>query len=495
MNIVIAGGGTAGWLAALIISKRQPHHTVTLIESPTIGIIGAGEGSTGTMTNIIQNITFDYGCNEDDFVKSCDATAKLGIKFVNWSNDNDHYISPITGSYTAHVPIDYSFLNVLATMPKNKLHTCSENGILIENNKDTLTEKNGPSAYHFDAHKVGQYFKKLCGSAVTHIEADILNVVLNEHGQISSLKLSNDQTVSANFFIDATGFSRKLISSLGGKWVSYKKHLPVDRAMPFINSYNINETIPPVTIAKAQKNGWMWQIPLLRRKGCGYVYSSQYVTDEQAQKELEIDLGHKIDPIKIIKFESGRLDKLWIKNCLAIGLSAAFAEPLEATSIHTTILQIENFVINNLKDNIEDTVVDSVILSYNESFGYMYDLLKDFLVLHYRTGRSDTDFWKYVNSNDSITDFTKEIIEISKIRSPNSSMFPPIVGSAGWPLWSFILGGTGNLSQTVANKDLAMFRVTKEAAREYFEFVQSVNSKINPLPDNTTRIKSRQKII
>ena len=103
MNIVIAGGGTAGWLAALIISKRKPQHTITLVESSLIGIIGAGEGSTGSMTNIIQNITFDYGCNEAEFVKSCDVTAKLGIKFVDWSGDGEYYISPITGSYTSHI--------------------------------------------------------------------------------------------------------------------------------------------------------------------------------------------------------------------------------------------------------------------------------------------------------------------------------------------------------------------------------------------------------
>jgi len=495
MKIVIAGGGTAGWLAALIISKRLPQHKLTVVESPTIGIIGAGEGSTGTMTNIIQNITFDYGCNEADFIKSCDVTAKLGIRFENWSGDKDFYISPITGSYTSHVPVDYGFLQVLASLPKNKIHLCCENGILIEQNKDTFAEDNGPAAYHFDAHKVGKYFKKVCGEAVEHIESDILDVELNETGYVKSLRLSNNQIIEADFFIDATGFSRKIISKLDSEWVSYKKYLPVDRAMPFVSKYGMSETVSPVTVARAQNNGWMWQIPLLRRKGCGYVYSSEFVNDTTAQKELEKNIGFEIDPIRIIKFDSGRLKHIWQKNCLAIGLCAAFAEPLEATSIHTTIVQLENFAGSFLADSLEETVEEIKINSYNETFSYMYDLLKDFLVLHYKAGRNDTEFWKYVNSNDSLTDFTKEIIEISKIRSPNASMFPPVAGTAGWPLWSFILGGTGNLTADIAKKDLKTFKVDKSSEIEYVQFSKYTLSKISHLPDNTDNIKSRQKII
>ena len=220
MNITIVGGGTAGWLAALIISKRKPQHTVTVIESPTVGIIGAGEGSTGTMTNIIQNITFDYGCNEKEFVSFCDVTPKLGIEFVDWSGDKDYYISPITGSYTASVPLDYAFLHSLSTLPKNKLHLCSADGILIEHNKDTLSQKDGPAAYHFDAHKVGKYFKKVCGDKVKHIELDVTEVTLSENGNIKSLKLSDGNLIESDFFIDATGFSRTLMSKLNCEWTS-----------------------------------------------------------------------------------------------------------------------------------------------------------------------------------------------------------------------------------------------------------------------------------
>ena len=494
MNITIVGGGTAGWVAALIISKRKPNHTVTVIESPTVGIIGAGEGSTGTMTNIIQNITFDYGCNEKEFVSFCDVTPKLGIEFVDWSGDKDYYISPITGSYTASVPLDYAFLHSLSTLPKNKLHLCSADGILIEHNKDTLSQKDGPAAYHFDAHKVGKYFKKVCGDKVKHIELDVTEVTLSENGNIKSLKLSDGNLIESDFFIDATGFSRTLMSKLNCEWTSYKKHLPVDRAMPFLTNYELDEKIKPATKAWAQKNGWMWQIPLLRRKGCGYVYSSDFVTDDAAKIELEKNIGYEIDPIRIIKFDSGRLKNLWIKNCLGVGLCAAFAEPLEATSIHTTIMQLENFTSEFLADTVEDTLIESRINDYNETFGYMYDLLKDFLVLHYRAGRSDTDFWRHVNSDATLTDFTREILDIAKIRSPNSTLFPPVAGVAGWSLWSFILGGTGNLSPTTALKDLKTFKLSKIALFEAATFIAHTENSILDLPDNTHAIRARQKV-
>jgi tryptophan halogenase len=494
MKITIVGGGTAGWLAALIVSKCNPQHTVTVIESPTVGIIGAGEGSTGTMTNIIQNITFDYGCNEKEFVDFCDVTPKLGIEFVDWSGDKDYYISPITGSYTASVPLDYAFLHALSTFPKNKLHLCSTDGILIEHNKDTLSQKDGPAAYHFDAHKVGKYFKKVCGDKVKHIELDVIEVNLSQKGNIESLKLSDGNLIESDFFIDATGFSRTLMSKLNCEWISYKKHLPVDRAMPFLTTYQSNEQIRPATKAWAQRNGWMWQIPLLRRKGCGYVYSSDFVTDDAAKIELEKNIGHEIDPIRIIKFDSGRLKNLWIKNCLSVGLCAAFAEPLEATSIHTTIMQLENFAKEFLQDNVDDTLIESRINDYNETFGHMYDLLKDFLVLHYRAGRSDTEFWRHVNSDATLTDFTREILEIAKIRSLNSTLFPPVAGVAGWSLWSFILGGTGNLSSTTAVKDLERFKLCKLAEFELVNFVHNTENSIIDLPDNTHAIKARQRM-
>lgn len=492
MKIVIVGGGTAGWLAALIISKIQPQsHSITVVESSKIGIIGAGEGSTGTLTNIIQNITGKYGCNEEDFVRECDVTGKLGIEFINWTGDNSSYISPIDGSFSSTHPVDLMFLHTLMTLPKDKWHLNSEDGFLIEHNKAPLSIKNGPAAYHFDAHKVGKYFKKVCGDIVKNIDAEVLDVILNEQGHISELKLSNDSTIKGDFFIDATGFSRILMKKLGSQWVSYKNNLPVDRAMPFLLPYEDGETIKPVTVAWAQNNGWMWNIPVAKRRGCGYVYSSEFVDDTTAQEELERTIGKKVDPIKIIKFESGRSDKLWIKNCMAVGLAAAFAEPLEATSIHTTIVQLENFVFHFLNEHKNSTCDDGRIDLYNERHVFMYDLLKDFLVLHYQGGRNDTEFWKYITAGNTLTDHVRSMIGLCKHRVPNSTLFPGVPGAAGWPLWSYILAGTGNLLSEVAKKEFELHRLGDYVTSDYDRLVFETLQKLEGLPDNGDAIRKR----
>lgn len=492
MKIAIVGGGTAGWLAALIISKRQSFHEITVIESSTIGIIGAGEGSTGSMTNVIQNITYNYGCDEADFVKKCDVTPKLGIEFVNWKGDGQSYVSPIDGSFSSDQPFDYAFAHAFSKYGTNGMHLCTEDGILIEHNKDTLSLPDGPAAYHFDAHKVGKYFKEVCGEKVKHIDSEVLEVSLNDSGYIDRLILKNGDSFAADFFVDATGFSRVLMKKLGASWHSYKDKLPVDRAMPFLMKYKDNEKIKPVTKARAQKNGWMWEIPLLNRKGCGYVFSSEFLNEDDAQREIEENLGCAVDPIRIIKFDSGRLNQLWIKNCLAVGLAAAFAEPLEATSIHTTIVQLENFVKDALKFDKISTCDSQIIDLYNRQHEFMYDLLKDFLVLHYHAGRNDTEFWRYINTESMLTEQVKEIIEISKIRMPNTYSFFPVSGIAGWPLWSFILAGTGNLSPAIVDKDIKINRIPIFSELETERFISSITDKIKDYPDNTVQIIKRR---
>lgn len=494
MKIVIVGGGTAGWLAALIVSKVKPQdHSVTVIESSKINIIGAGEGSTGTMTNIIQNLSANYGCNEREFVEMCDVTPKLGIDFKDWTGDGSSYISPNDGSATGSDPLDFMFAHTLANLPADKRHLNSAYGFIIEHNKYTLNLHNGPAAYHFDAHKVGKYFKKVCGDKVKNIDSEVEDIILDENGFISTLKLSNGQTVEGDFFIDATGLSRMLMTKMGAKWDSYKDNLPVNRAMPFLMPYEDDEVIRPVTTAWAQKNGWMWDIPVLHRRGCGYVYAGDFVSDDQAHAELEMTIGKKVDPLRVIKFEAGRLDKLWIKNCMGVGLAAAFAEPLEATSIHTSIVQLENFVFLYLNPSKSLTCDPQNIKNYNDRFTFMYDLIKDFLVAHYQGGRTDSEFWRYITDGNTLTSHARGIIDICKIRMPNVSLFPGISGASGWPLWSYIMAGTNNLTPEIAKKELALHRIDEFAASAYERFAFEQMAQINNLPDNTAEIRKRQR--
>jgi hypothetical protein len=491
MKITIVGGGTAGWLAALFIAKVQKgSHEITMIESSKIPIIGAGEGSTGHLKDIINSHIWDFGCNEYDFLRECDGTLKLGIKHKGWTNDIDkHYYGPIDGSSTAGDIPDVNFLYALGYKDKELLHRATPIGILIDEKKSTYFDEKSTSAnhaYHFDAHKVGQYFKKICMSeGVKCIDTEVNEVILNEAGFIKSLKLANYQELESDFFIDATGFQRVLISKLGHKWKSYKEHLPVNSAMPFLMPYEENEIIEPVTEALALKSGWMWNIPTLKRRGCGYVFSDEFTTPDQAQAEVEQMLGKKIDPIRILKFDSGRLENVWIKNCLCVGLSAAFSEPLEATSIHSTIVQLTYFVFEYLRDTLFDTYSEGTSRAYNTRVGHMYDTFMDFLNAHYMGGRDDSEFWKYIKTGETQSEFVKNMLDMCKHRSPNHSEFLGFYGYAGWSLWSYTLAGTGHLTPEIARKELEFYNKKEEAELIYTSRHDNSAKLFKRLLDNT----------
>ena len=460
MKIVIVGGGTAGWLAALMISKIQKgSHDITVVDSSKIGIIGAGEGSTGYLTDIIQGNSWDYGCDEEDFIRETGATIKLGIEHKDWKYKGHSYYGPIDSSFSSNQLPD----SLVCYAIKNNIpfHMTSENGYLIGKNKtnywyeDNILKNTKAGAYHFDGHKVGQYFKKIAN--VKHIDSEVLNVNLNtDTGNIESLLLSNGNIIESDFFIDCSGFSRKLMSAVGMRWVSYQDNLPVNRAMPFLIDYKEDEDIKPVTLAWAQSAGWMWKIPTGDRYGCGYVYDDRFISDDQAKLEIESVLKQEITPIKYIKFETGRLDKVWNKNCLALGLSAAFAEPLEATSIHSTIVQLTAFIFDYLKDTKEETVNIGFQNIYNNRMNTMYDDFKDFLVLHYQTKRDDTLFWKYVG-NETKTEFVSNILHLVNSKMPKGVDFRQFYGYAGSPLWTWILCGLGHINTNIAEKELKFY--------------------------------------
>jgi hypothetical protein len=465
MKVVIVGGGTAGWLSALFFSKIFPNtHTITLIESSSIGIIGVGEGSTGLLHGVINNQIANFGCNELDFLKETNSTLKLGIRYNDWTQPGSTYVQPIDGSYTAqNIPDSHFLYGVLKDGKyKNKIHTMTPLGFLLEEKKSTFfkdgTGSLGLHAYHFDSHLVGKYFKKLSiGSGVAHIDDEVVDVNLTNEGFIKSLNLASGKIIEGDFFIDASGFKKVLIEKMGSKWISYKKYLPVNTALPFQIKYKENEEIEPSTLAVAQKFGWRWRIPVKDRYGSGYVFCDDFINREQAQAEIEQQIGHEIDPVRSIKFESGCLDKFWNKNCLAIGLSSAFLEPLEATSIHTTLMQLWVFIKEFSRPTLDDTYCQANETLYNRRISRVFEDVRDFLILHYKTKRTDTEFWKYMNSDEVNTDFTRQIIEICKLRSPTASDFNQYTGSLDWTLWSHILAGTGNFTADVAKKDLMWY--------------------------------------
>lgn len=483
MKVCIVGGGTAGWLAALFISKIKPWIDLTIVESPTIPIIGAGEGSTGALVDVITNRIWNFECNELEFLKETGATLKYGILHKGWTPNLDKsYFAPLGGTQTSSAFIDYSLAYGLVNFP-DKLHLATDLGLLLENNlsnfdTSSFSLKRTASlghALHFDAHLVGQYFKKVTMKSknVTLVNADVEDVLRDNLGNISSIKLNTGLFVNSDFFIDASGFKRVLTTKLKTPWVSYRNNLPVNCALPFVENDTTDDYIPePYTTAWAQSAGWMWTIPQQRKRGCGYVFCDDFISPNNAQQEIEKTLNRSINPIRLLKFETGRLENSWAYNCLSIGLCSAFAEPLEATSIHTTVSQLTVFVFEFLKNTIEDTLNESSMVAYNSRINRLYDDLKDFLVMHYMGGRTDSEFWKYISEGHTKTERVTMLLNTARSRMPSKGDVPDYLGAAGWGLWSYVMAGINILDCSLGQKELnsVMFNDStglNDAAKSY----------------------------
>jgi tryptophan halogenase len=482
MHIVIVGGGTAGWSTALIAARRHLGvHNITVIESSKIGVVGVGESTTGLLTDFLTNHFWDLGCDHDEFIAETGATLKYAIKHKGWTSDiDDYYLGPIDGSFSKESVPDLLFSYVFNRFPNKDLPKASEIGTWILNgasnfNKESNTFSTYTHAMHVDAHLVGKYFKKVClrNPNANHIDSEVTNVNLKENGHIKSVTLNNGQIIDGDFFIDCSGFNKVLMKHMPSKWVSYQKYLPVNTGMPFQLKYQDNEMPEPYTTAWAQKNGWMWQIPLMDRKGCGYVFCDAFTTPDKAQEEIETILGREIDPIRVIKFDTGRQESAWINNCLTIGLSSAFLEPLEATSIHSTVVQARSFIFEYLKPTLEQTLNEGSRKIYNQRTRVLFDDVKDFINLHYMGGRTDSEFWRWINTGATMADFTANLLEMCKSRMPTGSDYPKYFGSAGQGLYSYVLAGINKLDKNIAleeiNFDVAPYgSVLQVTAEQYY---------------------------
>ena len=478
LKICIVGGGTAGWLASFFISKSQPgNHKITVIESSSIGVIGTGEASTGIFVDLLKGGFFNkpYRINIDEFMKATDSTIKMGIKHTNWAKTPGSYFAPIDISPTAKHTNDYIFKYVLAKYGVNKIHIASKMGIEYE-----LESYKTPYALHFDGQKVGKFFRNICvkEDAVDLIDAVVTDISLKENGDIASLLLNNGSRVEADLFIDCTGFARILMKKLGVKWISYKKWLPVDTAMPFFVQYEGKEKTLPQIDAYAMNSGWMWSTPLTTRRGCGYVYDSSFLTKEQAIDEVQKFIGKEITPIKFINFENGSSEYYWKNNVLALGLSSSFMEPLEATSIHNTILQLIYFVLEFLSKDVESTFNPAAQSVYNSRMTKLNSLTADFISIHYQGGREDTEFWRWIKNDGVVSDTAKQYVEMLPYKIPGFPLLDGMWGSYSLPLANWIFAGIGLAKPEVALKELQELGIYEHAAEQFEIFYQGVSQTV-----------------
>ncbi len=473
MKIVIVGGGTAGWVSAAMLVKFTDGNDITVIESSQIGIIGAGEGATGSLPWLITEKWPDNSITEIDFLRKTKGTIKLGIRLNNWKGDGSYFYSPFHGSPTDKQSVDTAFLGSILKFGRgdySSLHSLMLDDMVTtfrhDNNKITQGFRN--HSYHFDGVEVGKFFKEWCTKrGVKHIDSEVVETNFDEKEFLKTIKLKNGEVLESDYFIDCSGFARVLMSKTQNKWISYKEHLPCNTAIPF--SLNVtSKSVKFETLAQALNSGWMWKIPLQHRHGCGYVFCDGFQNEEQSLRELENHLYQKVEPIKVIKFDPGRWEKVWYNNIIAIGLSQNFLEPLQATSIHTSVLSMATLIFHYLKPTINFKDVKE----YNNLIGLMIDDYKDFIQMHYLAGREDTPFWKFITNELKVSDKNQYLKEVSKERLITSFDIQQTHGSAGYPLWCHILDNSGLYNKDLVIKELKYYKKFEKASEDINQFLK-----------------------
>ncbi|WDD98017.1 tryptophan halogenase family protein [Thalassomonas actiniarum] len=408
-SIVIVGGGTAGWMAANLMAKSWQHlgFNIRLIESPDIGIIGVGEGSTPQLKGFMDFL----GIKESDWMGQCNATYKNGIEFVNWSTkpgfsryfhpfpaQTDDYSAPgfFHNSYIRRKGIsveghpDHFFL--ASYLAKHKLAPIPEFHFPFETNY----------GYHFDSALLGKF---LAGKAeefgVTHTRGTVAEVKLHVNGDIQSVITQAGETIAGDIFIDCTGFASLLLQQqLKVPFKSFGNNLFNDAAVVLPTEQT--QQLGSQTISTALKHGWAWEIPLTNRNGNGYVYSSAYTSGDSAETELRAKLGLLDADVEArhLKMKVGRVEQHWHKNCVAVGLSQGFIEPLEATALHLVQETVQGFIDSYQKGNFSGQYQGE----FNASVNARFEAVRDYIVGHYRiNSRTDSQYWLDNANNNQLS--------------------------------------------------------------------------------------------
>jgi len=381
-KIVIVGGGTAGYIAALVLKVRFPGINITIIKSEQIGIVGVGEGSTEHWNEFMKFINV----SNIDIIKHCNATYKGGIMYKNWT-DKD-YLHSVQEPYAGVLDGYSCYYSKLICDEADSIEFSKKSWWSNRHDISCLEQLNKPIAYqyHFDTYKLNNFLNEIAiKKDIEIIEDEIKDVILNENGEIKKL-IGNKKEYVYNFYVDCTGFKRLLITKLGAKWRSFSKHLKMKAAITFNTEKDENYNL--WTATTALDYGWMFTIPTQEKNGNGYVFDKDYISADDAKLEVEKLLGKEIKINKSFTFDPGMLDRVWIKNCVAIGLSSSFIEPLEATSIGTSIQQ--SFLLMHRLINYQQNVIDS----YNNSVTSIVEQIQEYVALHYVTKKNNSIFWK-----------------------------------------------------------------------------------------------------
>jgi len=418
-SLCVVGGGTSGLITALMMKKGWENIKITVIESSQIGIIGVGEGSTEHWKKFITLI----GVGVPELIRETGATFKVGIKFTNWHGDGTHYFHSLSeqfGGIAKENGLPFTWIRAVGEdwEPLDTVWKLSRDSRHVEPLHDILSQ------YHFDTFKLNNFLHKLCRErGIEIIDTEIDNVILDEQGYVEKLIDHKGTEYAFDFYADCSGFKRIIGSKLGAKWIDRTSQLPMNSAITFPTGYT--EDIPSCTEATALSSGWCWRIPTQERYGNGYVFCDQFIDetaayDEVSQHYKALGITDKIEIGRKVKFGAGHVEQYWMKNCIMIGLSGIFVEPLEASSIGTTIQQ--NFLLLPAIAFWEKGNTRTAD-GYNSHMSVISDNIVDFIQLHYFSQRQDSEFWKWCQHSLEWTDFNKENIEYFKKNYVNPHYF------------------------------------------------------------------------
>lgn len=501
-RIVIVGGGSAGWLTAGVLASE--HRVVeggplevVLLESPNVRTIGVGEGTWPSMRDTLRRM----GVSESAFVGECNAAFKQASRFQSWvsGDPDDVYYHPFSA------PQGYGEVDLVPDWLRSGdgvsfADWVSFQPLLCEQGKapkQMVTPEFAAVAnyaYHLDAEKFGEFLRKHCVGTlgVRHLQAHVTAVRPAENGDIAGLETTELGLVSGDLFIDCTGFSALL---LGGHYQvpyhSVTSKLFCDRAVavqvPYASS---TQAIASCTLSTAQSAGWIWDIGLQTRRGVGYVYSSAHASPEQAQEALRHHIRNTGGDargleLREIALNPGYRQTFWHRNCVAVGLSAGFVEPLEASALVMIELSAR-MLADDLPPN--RALMDEVALRFNRHFSYRWGRIVDFLKLHYLLSRrDDSDFWRDNREPGTIPERLQNLLELWRFRSPNSRDFPEIEEIFPAASYQYVLYGMGFRPE--ATKQRKRLDNPDLAARARLELDQSRRKFMTGLPSHRDLIE------
>ena len=495
-SVLIVGGGTAGWMCAAYMAQMLSADlpggvSITLVESDEIGILGVGEGTFPIIRKTLDRI----GIDETDLIRGAEATFKQAIRFEGWRSDpathpGDWFLHPfqVSSQHTDMDLLPYWLLGAAGKVPWAQASTVQPRVVDAMLAPKLITHPGyaGPLnyAYHFDAVKLAEVVRsRALALGVKRIIDTIDDVRLDEHGAIASVQSRAHGDIEADLYIDCTGFRARLIGeALGSEFTSYRDQLFCNRAVAMRVPYGRPDApIPSCTYASAQGSGWIWDIGLHERRGAGYVYSSDHCSDDAALEALRRHVGPGAEELehRKLSFEAGFRKVQWHKNCVGIGLSAGFIEPLEATGI--SFVEIAALILCNLFPWSGDYELSA--RQFNAHMTTRYEHVVDFIKLHYfLSERTDTDFWHDNRAPSSASDKLKAKLEQWRHRPPS---FLDV--DAGHDIfdensWQYILYGMG--FQTDIGARAQSLRYYEDARREFESIRHQSENALSAVPSH-----------